>query len=223
VCARLAGLLDDARAGRRQDGRRTVGRDARGRAFPEESLLLSGNDHGRNWLIVVDPKTGAQRGAWRLSEEYKDAPPDLSLLGAIPDWSDAPRRLLIAHTLWKDGNPTRPCLVVVEPDGTVVRRYTLPALGIAQGDDVRLRDVKCIWSPEQPEVAVVTWEGIFVELLVKDRLLDLSSARLSLADFLDQAYDNVHGEGAFERRLEAAGGYFEFMDELKATLREEGG
>ncbi|MHC4817027.1 MAG: serine/threonine protein kinase [Planctomycetota bacterium] len=194
-----------------------------GEPVPEESLLLSGNDHGRDWLIVVDPKTGAQRGSWRLSEAYKPEPPDLTLLGAIPDWSEAPRRLLVAHTLWKDGKPTKPCLVVVEPDGTVVRRYTLPALGIAQGDEVCVREVKCIWSPEQPEVAVVTWEGVFVELLVKGRLLDVASARLGLADFLDQEYDKVHGEGAFEKRIEAAGGYFEFLEELKATLKEEEG
>jgi hypothetical protein len=190
---------------------------------PEESLIMSGGDHGQSWVVVVDPKTGAVRGWWRIPPEHKHLPPDLSLLGVIPDWSDAPRRLLIAHALCLDGRPIHPCLVVLEPDGTVVRRYTLPALGISQGDEVRMRDVKCIWSPEQPEVTVVTWEGVFVELLVKDRLLDLSSARLSLADFLDKEYDKVHGEGAFKKRVEAAGGYFGFMDELKAELKEEGG
>lgn len=191
-----------------------------GEPVPEESLLLSCNDQGREWLIVVDPKTGARRGSWRLGEDYKPVPLDLSLLGVIPDWSEAPRRLLVAHTLWKDGKPTKPCLVVLEPDGTVVRRYILPDLGIAQGDGVGVREVKCIWSPDQPEITVRTEEGIFVELLVTDRLLDVASARLSLTDFLDQEYDKVHGEGAFEKRIEAAGGYFEFLEELKAALEE---
>lgn len=207
--------------GARIDGVRSVVTRA-GEPFPEESLLLSGNDHGRGWLIIVDPRTGQRRGVWHLSDEYKPFPPDLSLLGAIPDWSQAPRRLLVAHTLWKDGKPTQPCLVVLEPDGTVVRRYRLPSLGIAQGDAIRVLEVKCIWSPEQPEVTVRTHEGVFVELLVTDRLLDIASARLSLADFLDQEYDKVHGEGAFEKRIEAAGGYFEFLAELKAGLKEEG-
>jgi hypothetical protein len=62
-----------------------------------------------------------------------------------------------------------------------------------------------------------------VELLVKDRLLDLSSARLGFDDFLDQAYDKIHGPGAFEQRIEAAGGFFEFLEEVKATLAEEAG
>lgn len=192
-----------------------------GETVPEESLLLSCNDQGRIWVIVVDPKSGAQRGAWRLGDEYEHTPPDLSLLGVIPDWSNAPRRLLLAHTLWKDGKPTRPCLVVLEADGTVVRRYVLPGLGIAQGDRVGVHDMKCIWSPEQPEIVVRTEEGVFVELLVKDRLLDIASARVSLTDFLDQEYDKVHGKGAFEERIEAAGGYFEFLDELRASLKEE--
>jgi predicted Ser/Thr protein kinase len=204
------------------DGVRSVVTRA-GEPLPEESLLLSGGDHGRSWVIVVDPRTGAQRGRWRLSAGYGRLPPDLSLLGAIPDWSDAPRRLLVSHSLWKDGRPTQPCLVVLEPDGTVVRRYTLPALGIVQGDEVAVRDVQCVWSPGQPEVVVQTREGIIVDLLVKDRLLDISSARLGIADELGGAYDKTYGKGAFEKRVESAGGYFGFMGELKTMLKEEEG
>ena len=110
-----------------------------------------------------------------------------------------------------------------EPDGTVVRRYTLPALGIVQGDEVAVRDVQCVWSPEQPEVVVQTREGIIVDLLVKDRLLDISSARLGIADELGERYDKAYGADAFRKRVEAAGGYFGFLGELQAMLEEGDG
>jgi hypothetical protein len=189
--------------------------------FPEESLLLSGRHHGKPWLLVVDPRTGTRRSTWfRVPDlgRYEMGP-----CGTIPDWSDRPRRLIIPGRVPLDGGKWLPALFVLEADGTAVRQYRFPILGTGSVRDVGVRAVKCDWSPEQPEVVVQTSEDVFFFMPVRERRLDLSSVRVSLADNVDDDYDVAFGEGEFEKLVEESGGYVAFVRDLAGRVGEEGG
>jgi predicted Ser/Thr protein kinase len=189
----------------------------------EESLLVAGTHHGKQRLFVADPRTGTQRGAWGNPDGFRATLTDLALLGMVPDWSDQPRRLMVGGAFLRKNGDAVPGLLVIELDGTTMRRYRFPTLGIKRGYEANLSSLKCDWSRDQPEVIVQTNENLFFAVLVKDRLLDLSSVRVTVSDTSDDLYDRVHGAGAFDKLVAERGGFMALLRELASGVREEGG
>ena len=144
----------------------------------------------------------------------------LEPLGLLPG---DPRRLLLGFSREEADGTIRPWVFVIQPDGTEVRSVRLPALGYRKPPELGIDELQCDWTPERPEVVIVTSERIFSSFLVRDGGLDLDSVRMGMDESMHLYYDRVFGEGAFDKRLEAAGGFFSLLDELRDEIRVEEG
>ncbi|MHC4340168.1 MAG: serine/threonine protein kinase [Planctomycetota bacterium] len=189
-------------------------------ADSEESLIVSGDHHGMAALVLVDPTTGEQRGTLQVPPSFTLRPDFFTLIGVLPDWSEEPRRLIVPGQIKTNEGGFRPGLAVIESSGKPVRSYALPFLGSKAERDVMPLEITYDWSPDHPELLVRTSEDLLISLLVKDRLLDVESVRVAIADTVETLYDLAHGEGTLEELIEEKGGYESFVRELAEQVRE---